>query len=144
TTRPFEIFGAPWIDPHKLCKGLAQFNLPRVKFRPLYFQPTFNKYAGELCGGAQIHVTNADEYQPVKMTLCFLSYLLQECHDSFKWKNPPYEFVQDRLPIDILFGNSWIRESLEKGEHPDQIEKRWQSGLQNFLNLRQKYLLYQS
>jgi uncharacterized protein YbbC (DUF1343 family) len=142
TTKPFEIFGAPWIDPYKLCKGLAQFNLPGVKFRPLYFLPTFNKYAGELCGGAQIHVTSSEKYQPVKMTLCLLSYLLQECHDLFKWKDPPYEFVHDRLPIDILFGNSWIRESLEKGVNPDEIEKRWQSGLQNFSNVRQKYLLY--
>jgi uncharacterized protein YbbC (DUF1343 family) len=140
TTRPFEIFGAPWIDPHKLCSALK--NLSGVTFRPLYFQPTFNKYQGELCGGAQIHVYDRGKFQPVKMAVTLLSFLLKEYPGFFKWKDPPYEFVMDRLPIDILFGNSWIRESLEKADAPDEIEKRWETNLQNFMKLRQKYLLY--
>ncbi len=140
TTRPFEIFGAPWIDPDKLCKVLS--NLEGVTFRPLYFQPTFNKFAGQLCGGAQIHVTDAMKFKPVKMAVSILAFLLKEYPAYFKWKDPPYEFVTDRLPIDILFGTSWIRESLEKGEEADEIEKRWDSNLQGFINQRQKYLLY--
>jgi uncharacterized protein YbbC (DUF1343 family) len=140
TTRPFEIFGAPWIDPDKFCNAVS--HLSGVTFRPLYFQPTFNKFAGQLCGGAQIHVTDSSKFQPVKMAVTLLAFLLKEYPGSFKWKDPPYEFVHDRLPIDILFGNSWIRESLEKGEHADQIESLWSSKLTDFIKLRQKYLLY--
>lgn len=142
TTRPFEIFGAPWIDPQALVSGLSAYQLSGVTFRPLYFQPTFSKHAGELCGGAQIHVIDRRQFKPVKMTLCLLHWLIQTYRDKFRWKDPPYEYVTDRLPIDILFGNSWIREELEKGTHPDDIEKRWQSDLQTFLPLRNKYLLY--
>jgi uncharacterized protein YbbC (DUF1343 family) len=142
TTRPFEIFGAPWIDPKTLITGLSAYQLHGVIFRPLYFQPTFSKHAGKLCGGAQIHVINRHQFKPVKMTLALLHWLLQTHPGTFRWKDPPYEYVTDRLPIDILFGNSWIREELEKGTHPDDIEKRWQSDLKTFLPLRSKYLLY--
>src|SRR5262249_11691412 len=65
TTRPFEIFGAPWIDPDALCRSLQQFELPGCAFRPLFFQPTFNKFHGQLCGGAQIHVTDRRTFLPV-------------------------------------------------------------------------------
>ncbi len=142
TTRPFEIFGAPWIDPEKLCRALDSFSLPGVAFRPLYFRPTFNKYHNQMCGGAQIHVTDRYGFRPVRMVLCLLSVLLQDYPQHFRWKDPPYEFVTDRLPIDILWGNSWIRESLEKGNAPQEIEQQWQKGLAEFRELREKYLLY--
>jgi uncharacterized protein YbbC (DUF1343 family) len=142
TTRPFEIFGAPWIDPNKLVAGLAAYQLGGVIFRAMYFQPTFSKHAGALCGGAQIHVTDRHQFKPVKFTLCLLHWLLQTYPEQFRWKDPPYEYVTDRLPIDILFGNSWIREELEKGTHPDEIERRWTSPQQDFVKLRKKHLLY--
>jgi uncharacterized protein YbbC (DUF1343 family) len=142
TTRPFEIFGAPWIDPYKLCEALEGYKLDGVLFRPLYFRPTFNKYHHELCGGAQIHVTDRTKFRPVKMAVCLLHFLLAEYRDQFRWKEPPYEFEYNRLPIDILFGNSWIRETLESGSHPDQIEAGWQSSLQNFIAVRKNFLLY--
>ena len=66
TTRPFEIFGAPFIDPEILVSHLNQFRLPSVMFRPMYFQPSFQKHAGKLCGGAQIHVLNAEKFKPFK------------------------------------------------------------------------------
>lgn len=142
TTRPFEIFGAPWIDPNKLVNGLSAYQLQGVIFRSLYFQPTFSKHAGLLCGGAQIHVTDRHQFKPVKFTLCLLHWMLQTYPDQFRWKDPPYEYVTDRLPIDILFGNSWIRAELEKGTHPDVIEGRWNPNLQDFVKLRKKHLLY--
>lgn len=142
TTRPFEIFGAPWIDPEKLCAALVSFQLPGVQFRPLYFRPTFNKFHNQLCGGAQMHVTDRRSFQPVKTALCLMHILLRDHANDFRWKDPPYEFVTDRLPIDILWGNSWIREDLEKGVQPDEIERKWQSGVQAFAPIREKHLLY--
>ena len=142
TTRPFEIFGAPWIDPEKFCRAMHNFSLPGVVFRPLYFQPTFNKFQKELCGGAQMHITDRNQFLPVKTALCILHVLLGDYPQQFRWKDPPYEFVTDRLPIDILWGNSWIREDLEKGVTPDAIEAKWREEFSNFAKLREKYLLY--
>jgi uncharacterized protein YbbC (DUF1343 family) len=142
TTRPFEVFGAPWINPDILTRHLDDFRLPGVRFRPLFFQPTFNKFARKLCGGAQMHITDRNEFRPVKTVLCLLSVLLKACPD-FRWKDPPYEFVTDRLPIDILWGNSWIRKDLEAGMRPDDIEEKWQALLDEFRQKRQHYLLYE-
>ncbi len=143
TTRPFEIFGAPWIEPESLCKSLESFHLMGVQFRPLYFRPTFNKYHQQLCGGAQIHVTDRHHFQPVRTAVCLISAMLEKYPTHFRWKEPPYEFVQDRLPIDILFGSSWIREDLEKRKHPDEIEQRWLESLSAFNQNRAQYLLYE-
>jgi uncharacterized protein YbbC (DUF1343 family) len=143
TTRPFEIFGAPWIEPDSFCRFMEAFQLKGVHFRPLFFRPTSNKFQKEVCGGAQMHVTDRRSFQPVRAAICILSVLLKEYPDSFRWKDPPYEFVEDKLPIDILFGNSWIREELEKGAHPDDLEQRWSDPLQDFLRKRATYLLYE-
>jgi uncharacterized protein YbbC (DUF1343 family) len=142
TTRPFEIFGAPWIDPEKLCRSLEAFELKGVTFRPLYFRPTFNKFHNQLCGGAQMHMTDRRLFRPVKTALSILFVLLRDHAKEFRWKDPPYEFVTDRLPIDVLWGNSWIREDLEKGVNPNDIEQKWQNGLAAFSKIREKYLLY--
>lgn len=142
TTRPFEIFGAPWINPDTFCRRMHDFGLPGVRFRPHFYQPTFNKYTDTLCGGAQMHVTDRLNFRPVKTTLCVLSVLLAEYPDHFRWKDPPYEFVTDRLPIDILWGNSWIRKDLESGISPDEIEQKWQGSLEQFRQKREHYLLY--
>src|SRR5439155_1005400 len=66
TTRPFELCGAPWIDARKLAGRLNDEKLPGVHFRPVRFQPTFHKYAGQACGGVQLHVTHRDGFQPVR------------------------------------------------------------------------------
>ena len=142
TTRPFEIFGAPWIEPEKFCAAIQEFALPGVHFRPLYFQPTFNKFHKQVCGGAQMHVTDRKLFQPVRTALCLLFVLLRDYRTEFRWKDPPYEFVTDRLPMDILWGNSWIRQDLEMNVPPDEIERKWQQGLSAFVKSREKYLLY--
>jgi uncharacterized protein YbbC (DUF1343 family) len=143
TTKPFEIFGAPWIDPDRLCDTLKHHDLPGIVLRPLYFTPTFNKYHGQLCGGAQIHVTDRRSYRPVRTALCLLSALLRMSPDHFRWKEPPYEFVHDRLPIDILLGSSHVREELETGSDPGGIEAQWIPSLEKFRKVREKYLLYE-
>jgi len=63
TTKPFELFGAPWIDGYRLTEELSRLNLPGVIFREAWFTPTFSKYKEELCGGAQIHVVDRTAYR---------------------------------------------------------------------------------
>ncbi len=104
TTRPFEIFGAPWIDGHALARSLNKLALPGVHFREHYFEPTFQKHAGKLCAGAQIHVTDRDGYLPFRTGLEILRHVSDRYPDDFRWNPPPYEYELERLPIEILLG----------------------------------------
>jgi uncharacterized protein YbbC (DUF1343 family) len=104
TTRPFEIFGAPFIDAEILCRELNNLKLPGVFFRENYFQPTFHKFAGELCRGAQLHVVDRHNFQPFKTGVEIIKRIRQIHSDQFQWKQPPYEYEWKRLPIEILIG----------------------------------------
>jgi uncharacterized protein YbbC (DUF1343 family) len=104
TTRPFEIFGAPFIDPEKLSSELNALNLPGVFFRENYFQPTFHKFAGELCGGAQLHVIDRETFQPFLTGVQIIKRIRKIYGKEFQWRQPPYEYEWKRLPIEILIG----------------------------------------
>lgn len=104
TTRPFEIFGASWIDAEDLCRTLNSLELPGVYFRENYFQPTFHKYAGQLCGGAQIHVIDREAFLPFLTTIEILRHVRERYVANFEWKAPPYEYEYERLPIEVLIG----------------------------------------
>jgi uncharacterized protein YbbC (DUF1343 family) len=104
TTRPFEIFGAAWVDAAALCAALQRENLPGVYFREAYFQPTFHKFSGQLCGGAQIHVLDRRSFQPFRTAVTILNHLRGTYPQTFRWKEPPYEYELHKLPIEILIG----------------------------------------
>jgi uncharacterized protein YbbC (DUF1343 family) len=104
TTRPFEIFGTPFIDPEKLCRELNGLQLRGVLFRENYFQPTFNKFAGELCGGAQIHVLDRNAYRSFQTGVEIIRCVRKLYPESFAWKQPPYEYEYEKLPIQALLG----------------------------------------
>ncbi|PYI93128.1 MAG: DUF1343 domain-containing protein [Verrucomicrobia bacterium] len=106
TTRPFEIFGAPVIDAETLTRELNQLRLPGVHFRENWFQPSFHKFAGEICGGAQVHVTNRDLFTPYRTGIEIIRTIRRMSGDSFAWKQPPYEYEYERLPIEVLLGGS--------------------------------------
>ena len=142
TTRPFEIFGAPFINPDVLVGRLKGFRLPGVVFRPLYFQPTFQKHGGKLCGGAQIHVLNRRKFRPFKTGVAILTAIHDLYPKDFSWKQPPYEYEDKKMPIDILAGTNRLREEVENGERLDRMEQWWQDECSDFGRVRKKYLLY--
>lgn len=112
TTRPFEIIGAPWLDPWAFVEALK--GSPFLKgavLRPLYFIPTFNKHAGRKCGGVQIHVTDPEEFRPFLAGLGILEYCFT-LRDT-RWNPPPYEYEYEKMPIDILAGGSHVREAVD-------------------------------
>ena len=137
TTRPFEIVGAPFLDGWDLAQRLNQEDLPGVYFRPIQFEPTFNKFAGQLCEGVFVHVTNRDAFRPVLTYTALLQTVIdqtglhtlatplardrfvaasEECAlPGFAWKQPPYEYEHDRMPIDILAGGPEYRLAIERG-----------------------------
>jgi uncharacterized protein YbbC (DUF1343 family) len=104
TTRPFELFGAPWIDSESLTNELNALSLPGVFFRAASFEPGFQKYTGEVCRGAQFHVTDRRIFQPVATALTILQILKDQYPANFAWKQPPYEYEFEKLPIEILCG----------------------------------------
>ena len=112
TTKPFEIFGAPFIDGEKFCEYMNSKNKEGVLYRPVWFQPTFHKGAGEICQGAQIHVLDREVYKPIDGTLDALTYLFKTYPKEFKWRTEPYEYVYDKLAIDILLGSKELRKEL--------------------------------
>ncbi|MEM9015778.1 MAG: DUF1343 domain-containing protein [Verrucomicrobiota bacterium] len=106
TTRPFELFGAPWIDGSAFSGDLEKRNLPGIRFREAAFEPGFQKHAGQVCQGCQLHVTDRDAFRPVRTALEILRLLQESYPDSFQWNSPPYEYEYEKLPIEILCGRS--------------------------------------
>ncbi len=104
TTRPFEIFGAPWVNPDALASELNSLRLPGAYFRAIFFQPTFHKFAGQLCGGVHLHVIERDSFSPFHTGLKVIRCLRRMYANYFQWKPPPYEYEYQRLPIEVLLG----------------------------------------
>jgi uncharacterized protein YbbC (DUF1343 family) len=142
TTRPFEILGAPFIEPYRLAETLRGHGLPGVHFRPLYFQPTFHKFAGETCGGIQLHVTDRTIFKPVITGIAVISAIRLLWPEHFIWKEPPYEYVYDKLPFDVIAGTNKLRASIEAGTSIADITTGWADELERFAELRRRYMLY--
>jgi uncharacterized protein YbbC (DUF1343 family) len=142
TTRPFEIIGASFLDPYDLIDELEKDTLPGVVFRPIHFQPTFHKFAGQLCGGVQLQVIDRSSFKPVITGVAIISAIRRLYPDSFEWKRPPYEYVHDKLPFDVINGSSRLREQIEAGRPVAEIEESWRDGLREFGERRETYLLY--
>jgi uncharacterized protein YbbC (DUF1343 family) len=142
TTRPFELIGAPWLDGEALAARMNALRLSGVHFRPAIFEPTFQKHARETCGGIQIHVTDREAFAPVEAGAA----LLRECYGSatkqFKWRDPPYEYEQDKMPIDILAGSPQLRQQIERQTPLAEIVASWREGESAFEATRKPYLLY--
>jgi uncharacterized protein YbbC (DUF1343 family) len=142
TTRPFELAGAPWIDAGRLTRALNAYALPGVYFRPVYFEPTFHKFARVACGGCQVHVTDRETFRPVLATAAMLREFHAANPDRFAWRDPPYEYEHDKMPIDILAGSSALRQQVERGEDPRAIAASWDGEVAAFMQVRAQYLLY--
>lgn len=142
TTRPFELCGSPFVVPSALRDSLGRYRLPGVLFREAFFQPTHQKWVGELCGGLQLHVTDRRSYRPVRTTLALLREMIRLWPEDFAWKRPPYEYETRRLPFDILSGDPRIRGKLQSGDTPSQIEKMGRPLLDRFRSAAENHLLY--
>jgi uncharacterized protein YbbC (DUF1343 family) len=142
TTRPFELCGAPWIDPLRLCARLRDEGLPGVAFRPAWFRPTFQKFAGQTCGGVQVHVLDREAVRPVRTGLALLAALREQSGPAFAWRREVYEFVTAPIAIDLLFGSDRERTALEAGQSPAEIARAWELEEEAFRARRRPYLLY--
>jgi uncharacterized protein YbbC (DUF1343 family) len=142
TTRPFELIGAPWIDGDQFALRMNRLALAGVHFRGVTFEPTFQKHAKVPCGGCQIHVTDRYAFAPVEVGAALLREFFGSDSDSFAWRDPPYEYEHDKMPIDILAGSPELRVQIEEQMPLADIVASWQPGVAEFEELRGPYLLY--
>jgi len=142
TTRPFELVGAPYVNSQEYARTLNEMNLAGVFFRDCIFRPTFQKHAGTSCGGVQIHVVDRDVFEPVVTGLAMVKVAYDLYRPEFRWKEPPYEYVYDRNPFDVIAGTSSIRQGIEKGSSIQEMQGAWAEALDDFMQVRERYLLY--
>jgi uncharacterized protein YbbC (DUF1343 family) len=142
TTRPFELVGAPYIISEDYARELNDAKLPGVYFRSCIFRPTFQKHGGISCDGVQLHVTDRNSFEPVVTGLTMVKVVREMYPDQFRWKEPPYEYVFDRNPFDVIAGTTKVREAFEHGTSIAELEKSWQPALAEFKKLREQFLLY--
>jgi len=140
TTHPFELFGAPWLDAFRLADRLNALELPGARFRPHYFKPTFQKHAGEVCGGVELHVTNRATFEPFRTGLWCVKVARDMNPERFDWRRETYEYVSDRLAIDLLAGSACYRELVESGGDVDPWVRSWDT--RDFARSRADALLY--
>jgi uncharacterized protein YbbC (DUF1343 family) len=143
TTRPFEFFGAPYIDPKKLKNFiLKKYDLNGVFLREIIFQPTSNKWAEKPCRGFQIHITDKKLYKPYFLSLCILQGIITIFEKDFKFTLPPYEFEYEKQPIDLILGSKDLRLKICEDSDLYKIEEEYNLGLENYKKTINKYLLY--
>ena len=143
TTQPFEIFGAPFINTRSVLDHLGGEKLPGAVLRTVAFEPTSNKWKGELCRGFQIHITDPNRYTSYVNSLGLLRIVRHLYGDRFQWKPPPYEYEYQRLPIDLIIGDRKIRKRIERFDGIADIEHCWQKPLENFKKMSRDVYLYQ-
>jgi uncharacterized protein YbbC (DUF1343 family) len=150
TTRPLELFGAPDVEPLPIMsemERLAPEWLAGCKLREIAFQPTFHKHVGELCRGVFIHAEGAfydhDEFKPWRLQALAFKAIRRLYPDYPLWRDFPYEYVFDRLAIDVINGSELIREWVDDPEaEPADLdavavpdERQWEEE-------RSRHLLY--
>ncbi|MDJ0893227.1 MAG: DUF1343 domain-containing protein [Gammaproteobacteria bacterium] len=146
TTRPFELCGAPWIRPRALKREMdrlaGKWALEGVAFRACALQPTFQKFAGQVCGGLQLHVTDRERYAPLATSVALLIALRRLYGDAFAWRTERYEFVSDRLAIDLLSGDTSIRELVDGNGELPELQALWRERESAFSASISSCLLY--
>nr|WP_245809254.1 DUF1343 domain-containing protein [Desulfamplus magnetovallimortis] len=146
TTQPFELFGAPFIETEKLIEAVQPF-IKGAILRPVAFEPTSGKWQKNVCRGFQIHVTSPEEYKAYFTSLLILQQIIRLYPDDFKWKQPPYEYEYNKLPIDLILGDTELRRKIEQTANDnmkgiDSIERSWKTELDNFHTISRNFYLY--
>ena len=142
TTRPFEMFGAPWIDPYELGAAVEGRLGSGVRLRPCHFEPTFQKHVGTPCGGGQLHVSDPSSFEPVRVAVEILSAAKALYPRDFAWRRPPYEYEERLMPIDLLWGHDGLRRGIDAGNPVEEILAGVERDVEIFSAQVEEYLIY--
>ena len=142
TTRPFELFGAPWLDAGRLAEALAGERLPGVRFRPASFVPTWDKHAGARCHGVEVVVVDREAFRPFRTGVACVAAARAQDPAQFRWRTEAYEFVEHVPAFDLLCGSSREREALERGLGWRDLAAEWGREERAFAKRRARHLRY--
>lgn len=143
TTVPFEVVGAPYIEPERLAESLRSYSTPGIAFRPIRFRPTFSKWADASCGGVALHVTDPAAVRSYAATLAVLACARSLYPEHFDWLPPPYEYVSDQMPLDILSGGTHLREAIDDGRtSPTDVQQLAELDVPRWLQRSNQFRLY--
>jgi uncharacterized protein YbbC (DUF1343 family) len=142
TCRPFELFGAPWLEGGAVVERLGRLELPGVKFRAASFTPTFDKYKGVSCNGAMIHVVDRERFRPLLTALAIVKVARELGGEKFQWRADAYEFVEDIPAFDLLCGTDEVRRRLEAGRPLADLVEGFEAQAEQFRVKRAPFLLY--
>lgn len=142
TTMPFLLCGAPFVRQKEVSRFLERIPLPGCVLRPVVFEPTSGKWSGQSCNGFQIHVTNMGIYRPYRTSLALLQAMLNLYPQQFAYKDPPYEYEYEKLPLDLILGDQQVRLALEEGHDIIELEQGWTRELEDFKERCAPVLLY--
>ncbi|SMD04036.1 Uncharacterized conserved protein YbbC, DUF1343 family [Desulfocicer vacuolatum DSM 3385] len=142
TTQPFEFLGAPYIDPSPILKEIVK-DIAGATLRPICFEPTSGKWAGQACRGFQIHVTDPLAFKPYRTSLLLLQQIIKHHQNAFQWKEPPYEYEYHKSPMDLILGSETLKERIAQQEEMNALEASWHMDLVGFEKTKQKFHLYE-
>ncbi|MBN1626877.1 MAG: DUF1343 domain-containing protein [Deltaproteobacteria bacterium] len=142
TCRPFEIFGAPYLDTASIRRSLAPWATKGCLLQDITFRPTFNKWDGRLCRGFMIHILDHAVFRPYLTSICLLMAVIEGHGRDFRWKDPPYEYEFERMPIDLILGDGELREAIGTGEDISKIIGIWDNENRDYVQWRRDFLLY--
>lgn len=142
TTRPFELIGASWLDARAYARALEAMEIPGMSVRPMCFEPTFQKFAGLVCGGVAVEVSDRRIFPAVRSGLALIAAAMRLGPRNFAWRTETYEFVSDRLAMDLLMGKTLAREVLEAGGSLDDATADFAADTAVFAARARPYLLY--
>ncbi len=142
TASPFELIGAPGIEPPSLANRLNDADLPGVRFVPTYFRPHYQKHAGEVCGGVRVVMTDREVFRAFRTGVEVVAALHEVMGNGFEWRREPYEFVGDIPAIDLLSGDDRLRLALEGDGDLDDWLGSWAADESAFREERRETLIY--
>lgn len=146
TTRPFHLVGAPWLDPSRfaeLCrKGALDAGLKGVAFREASFLPQFQKHAGSICGGVEVHLTNRHELEALLLGWVVIEAARRCDPERFGWRTETYEFVDDPIAIDLLCGSTAGRAAIETATPLRDLHDHWNAERAEWDEVRASLLMY--
>jgi len=142
STRPFELVGAPFIEPLRLAAEMKRLMLPGVRFVPMFFKPEFSKHAGRVCGGVLVQVPGQEKFRPFRAYYELIRLAARLYPGKFKWQAPPYEFESERLPIDMICGTGAIRKAIDKNIPFPEIQCDIEREINAYAEAVRPFLLY--
>ncbi|WP_265442816.1 exo-beta-N-acetylmuramidase NamZ family protein [Flexivirga meconopsidis] len=134
TTRPFELIGAPYVD-YRWAQRLSGEQLPGVEFREAYFNPTFSKNEGKVCGGVQVHIADPQRVDAIRTATTMMT-TLRDLYAEFDWRGDAGRW------INLLTGSDRFLRMFAAGDSAAQIVAAWQPELRAIDRTRRQYLLY--